>query len=64
MHRKADDVGARIDVDQRVVFQSRGVDLDEAVHVPVMELEPPTQHHAGGDGDRVSAVAFLHRRRP
>ena len=43
MHRKADDVSARIDVDQRAVFQSRGVDLDEAAHVPVVQFEPPTQ---------------------
>jgi hypothetical protein len=64
MYRKANGVGARIDVDQRVVFQRRGVDLDEAAHVPVMQLEPLTQHHAGGDGDRKSAVAFLHCWRP
>jgi hypothetical protein len=45
-----------------VAFEDVGqIDLDDAMDVAVVRLEPPTQHHAGGDGDRVSAVAFLHR---
>src|SRR5262249_13484362 len=54
LHREADDVGARIVVDQSVVFQSRGVDLDEAAHVPVMQLEPPTNTTPGA-----MATAYL-----